>query len=98
MNKKLTLEDLKLESFLTEIDDAKLVKVQGGNGAYSGEETEGEYCTTTPETDEDTGPVACPDDDYTYGGAATCGDCPTYETTDEVGDQTEGSCDGQCTD
>ena len=102
-NKKLTLEDLKLESFLTEIDNSKLVKVQGGNGAYGGDTengcTDGEYCTTTPETDEETGPVDCPaTGDYTYGGGATCGDCPTYETTDETGDQTEGSCDGMCTD
>lgn len=37
--KKITLEDLKLESFLTEIDNSNLVKVQGGNGAY--EESEG---------------------------------------------------------
>ncbi len=34
--KKLTLEDLKLESFLTELDDAKLVKVQGGHGYDDG--------------------------------------------------------------
>jgi hypothetical protein len=32
--KKLTLEDLKLESFLTELDDSKLIKVQGGMGGY----------------------------------------------------------------
>ncbi|OCA68443.1 hypothetical protein BBI01_18540 [Chryseobacterium artocarpi] len=46
MNKKLTLEDLKLESFLTEIDNSKLVKVQGGNGAYGGETEDscGIYC------------------------------------------------------
>ncbi len=30
--KKLTLEDLKLESFLTELDETKLKKVQGGYG------------------------------------------------------------------
>lgn len=38
--KKLTLEDLKLESFLTELDDSRLVKVQGGLGGYDGSETE----------------------------------------------------------
>lgn len=30
--KKFTLEDLKLESFLTEMDDTKLMKLQGGGG------------------------------------------------------------------
>ena len=39
MKKKLTLEDLKLESFLTELDDTKLKKVQGGNSPYDGYET-----------------------------------------------------------
>lgn len=100
--KKLSLEDLKLESFLTEIDNSKLIKVQGGNGAYSGDTedcSEGEYCGTTPETDEDTGPVACPDtQDCTYSPCAsaicdTLGNCETYHTTDDIGDQTEGGCD-----
>lgn len=36
--KKLTLEDLKLESFLTELDDSKSVKVQGGMGGYGSDQ------------------------------------------------------------
>ncbi len=36
--RKLTLEDLKLESFLTELDDAKILKVQGGYGDYGDSE------------------------------------------------------------
>lgn len=62
--KKLTLEDLKLESFLTELNDARLVKVQGGNGAYG----DSDDCTTDDpdnETTEITGPsgCTCPSDD-----------------------------------
>lgn len=62
--KKLTLEDLKLESFLTELNDARLVKVQGGAGAYG--ETDGcDDETTTDDTIPDTATEVgggCPED------------------------------------
>ena len=38
-DKKLSLEDLRLESFLTELDENKLMKVQGGMGGYELNET-----------------------------------------------------------
>lgn len=98
--KKLTLEDLKLESFLTEIDNSKLIKVQGGNGAYS-DTTETEVDPTDPEygtNDEITLGEECDPTgtEPTYGGGTDCGGETTNTGNDEFGDQTEGSCDGKC--
>ena len=91
-NKKLTLEDLKLESFLTEIDNSKLVKVQGGNGAYNGDtETEPTGCGGDCTTND-------PNDTTTYEPTMdSCGGCPPTDeptedtaccTTDDEPDQT----------
>ena len=59
-NKKLTLEDLKLESFLTEIDNSKLVKVQGGNGAYNDASENGDCPTGEDYCDTPGGSDYCP--------------------------------------
>lgn len=79
-NKKLTLEDLKLESFLTEIDNSKLIKVQGGNGAYGSDVTEDscvDSCETEMETHPTEGSDCCTDE---LPSAETCGlECTTGE-------------------
>jgi hypothetical protein len=67
--KKLTLEDLKLESFLTEIDETKLVKMQGGNGGY-GDTDGGDACGNSGDCNS----CDCPTDDYTNGAACDDGD------------------------
>lgn len=88
--KKLTLEDLKLESFLTELDESKLVKMQGGAGGYGGEPTD-DSCSETDGGDEcgnsgDCNSCDCQTDDYTNGPACNgdtddcsvdCTDCYT---------------------
>lgn len=63
MNTKLTLEDLKLESFLTEIDNSKLVKVQGGNGAYGDYSEDGDCDTGEQNCDTTGGSDYCPTQD-----------------------------------
>ncbi len=85
MEKKLTLEDLKLESFLTEIDNSKLVKMQGGNGAYGGDTDDSCDIDCTCTTDEPTEPSGCGDcsvgDDCVTAG-------PICDTDDTLGDYT----------
>ncbi|OCA68442.1 hypothetical protein BBI01_18535 [Chryseobacterium artocarpi] len=92
MNTKLTLEDLKLESFLTEIDNSKLVKVQGGNGAY---EDNSEDCDTVNgacETATCMTYVDCAgtyaECDETLGG----GNCPSLTSNDCDGGSGEVQC------
>lgn len=69
-NKKIKLEDLKLESFLTEINNSKLVKVQGGNGAYG--DSEGGCDTET---------VACPGGNSDLNCLSD--DCETHDNCSE---------------
>lgn len=86
-NKKITLEDLKLESFLTEIDNSKLIKIQGGNGEYGDSEggcdSEIDACTT--------------DDDVTASGC-TCDEYCVPQSEIICQTETEGSCDDCTTD
>lgn len=89
MGKKLTLEDLKLESFLTELDSTKIIK--GGNG------------TTTDYTGDDTDPYSDQNCD-TYDdcmpsldrGCDTQANCPSLNVSDcEEWEWTYGAaCDG----
>lgn len=74
---KLTLEDLKLESFLTELDNSKLIKVQGGNGAYGGISEDGGYCD--PDTDE---PTYSTNDEITKGQECSEGEYCDFTPTD----------------
>jgi hypothetical protein len=76
--KKLTLEDLKLESFLTELDDSKLIKVQGGMGGY---ETETEQDTEQDQnTEQDGGSQGTPYDDEDLMNNITTDEDPTNYT------------------
>jgi hypothetical protein len=84
--KKLTLEDLKLESFLTEIDESKLAKMQGGAGGYNDDGTT--YCGDSGECES----CDCPTDDYTNGpycdDGGTGADTNDCNTEDVCIDQT----------
>lgn len=72
--KKLTLEDLKLESFLTELETTKLVK--GGNGTTTeyNDPASDHNCDTYDECME------------SYGTHCDTGDnCPSYHGGDDCG-------------
>jgi hypothetical protein len=82
--KKLTLEDLKLESFLTELDGTKLVKMQGGNGGY-GNTDGGDACGNSGECNS----CDCDTEDYTNGVAC---DDPENEPTNTTCAETATDC------
>ena len=86
--KKLTLEDLKLESFLTELDSSKLI--QGGAGTttdYTGDDTD-PWSDRNCDTNDDCMPSANRECD-------TQANCPSLHVTDcgEEMQTYEGICD-----
>jgi hypothetical protein len=87
--KKIKLEDLKIESFLTEIDESKVVRIQGG-GQYD-TDTKGDEDDTKLDPDETVNadcPSFNPEDCFDTEKAINCFTLPDDT---QFGDHT---CDG----